>query len=554
VNVSIFPQLSRGILKLSLQLFHLLRLDRPPMSQPATHPACIRHTDLPGTSRLFADFSYHFDRVAPFFRHDPFHPRSFTRAAGEIDYPNDRRAALVEALRAQNGASAAIDKLAEPGTVAVVTGQQVGLFTGPAYTIYKALTAARKARELSLQGIPAVPVFWLATEDHDIAEVNHAWVFDSDSNSRMLRVDAGPENGVRQRPVGGVPVPHPPVAELRKALAHFPYSGEVVAAVEEAYAPGVTMGRGFRDLLKALCRKLELIFVDPLDPALREIASPLIARALDAAPELKAGLLARTKELVDAGYHAQVHIDAKTSLFFLLENGERVPLRRKDSEYGGLAGRAAEVSPNALLRPVMQDYLLPTVAYVGGPGEIAYLAQSQVIYERLLGRMPVVMPRAGFTLIDARSEKLLDRYDLHLGRALIHPEALKERIASTLVPASLRASLESASEHIRSELDRVKTELEGFDETLAAATEKSRAKIVYQLEKIRRKTERETLRRDQRAESDAQHLSCRLFPHRHLQERFYSILPFLAEHGLDLVDRLHDAVHLDCPDHQIYVV
>src|SRR6185437_16026278 len=145
--------------------------------EPATHltgfmqPACIRHTDLPGTSQLFADFSYHFDRVASFYQHDPHDPQSFEHAAAQIQYPDDRRAAMVQTLRAQNGDSESLRRLAQPGTVAVVTGQQLGLFSGPAYTIYKALTAVKLARELTAQGIAAVPVFWLATEDHDFAEV-----------------------------------------------------------------------------------------------------------------------------------------------------------------------------------------------------------------------------------------------------------------------------------------------------------------------------------------------------------------------------------------------
>src|ERR1700722_19012206 len=167
-------------------------------------PACIRHTDLPGTSRLFADFTYHFDRVARFYGHDPHDPAALAAAASAIVYPDDRRAAMVQALEAQNGPSASLKLLAQPGTVAVVTGQQVGLFSGPAYTIYKAITAARLARDLTAQGIPAVPIFWLATEDHDFAEVNHAWIFDGSHQPQMLQVAPAGENGSRQRPVGGI--------------------------------------------------------------------------------------------------------------------------------------------------------------------------------------------------------------------------------------------------------------------------------------------------------------------------------------------------------------
>ena len=181
--------------------------------------ACLRHTEIPHSSALFTDFQYHFDKVARFYAHDPHDARSYAAAAKQIAYPDDRRAALVAALRPSNSETASLDLLARPGTVAVVTGQQVGLFSGPAYTIYKALTAVRLAAQLNEQGIPAVPMFWLATEDHDVAEVNHTFVFGPDQRPIQLSVAA---NGVSERPVGGIPIAEPPVDRLREILARIP--------------------------------------------------------------------------------------------------------------------------------------------------------------------------------------------------------------------------------------------------------------------------------------------------------------------------------------------
>jgi bacillithiol biosynthesis cysteine-adding enzyme BshC len=521
-------------------------------------PACIRHTELPGTSRLFADFSYHFDRVARFYRHDPHDPESLARAAAEIAYPDDRRAALVDALRAQEthaGGSVgeSLRRLAQPGTVAVVTGQQVGLFSGPAYTVYKALTAARVARQLTDQGTPAVPVFWLATEDHDFAEVDHAWVYDASGEPVQLKLQ-GANGNTRPRPVGGIEIPAPPLETLRAALEGLPFAGEVIEAVAHAYHPGATMGSGFRALLRRLLGALDLIYLDPLDPAIRKIGAPFMAEALRRTPELKSGLMDRNRELANAGYHAQVHLDAKTSLFFLLEKGERATLRLKDSDFAELASRAEQVSPTALLRPVWQDYLLPTAAYVGGPGELAYLAQSHVVYERLLGRMPVVMSRASFTVLDPRSAKLLERFRIPLAQAFTPEEALKERIAQVLVPDKIQDALRRTTAEVERQIGALSSELETFDPTLSAALAKSRAKILYQLEKMRRKTAREQLRQDARAAADAHHLAQTVYPHRHPQERFYSILPFLAQHGMDLVERLYGAADPACRDHRVFTV
>ncbi len=517
-------------------------------------PACLRHTEIPGTSKLFADLSYHFDRVARFYRHNPHHRESYAAAAREVQYPDDRRAAVARVLATQNPGNPLAARFAQPGTMAILTGQQVGLFSGPAYTIYKALTAARLAEDLNASGIPAVPIFWLATEDHDFDEVDHVWIFDAARQSVSLRTKAPSAWQGKQRPAGTFPVESPPIDELRKALAGFPYGEEVAAAVAESYQAGVTMGAGFRALLLKLLGRIGMLVLDPLDPQLRKVGAPFMAEALAAAPDLKAGLLSRNKELTAAGYHAQVNIEENSSLFFLLENGERSSLRRKDSDFAALQDRAADVSPNALLRPVWQDYLLPTIAYVGGPAELAYLAQSQVIYDRLLGRMPVTVSRASFTLLDARAAKLLARYRLTLTDTLAPEESLKERIAHALIPETVASLFEETSAEIARRLDRLGTGLESLDPTLAASLAKSRTKVLYQVEKLRKKTERETLRRDARASDESRYLSTLLYPHRHLQERFYSILPFLAQHGPELVDRLYEVVQVDCPDHRVVTI
>ena len=513
-------------------------------------PACIRHTDLPGTSKLFSDFSYHFDRVAQFYEHNPHDPESFSRVAAQIDYPNARRAALVAALRARNGESENLRKLAEPGTVAVVTGQQVGLFSGPAYTIYKALTAVQVAQRLSLRGIPAVPVFWMATEDHDFAEVDHVWVFGNQGVPQKLQATA--QGDGKQRPVGPVTIAGPPIEQLHAILKDLPFGDEVAAAVRDAYPAGVSMGEGFQRLLQKLLAKFGLLFLDPLDSAIRAIGAPFMANALGQAAQLRLRLTERNKELADAGYHAQVHVDGKTSPFFLLENGERKTLRLKDAEYVSLLDRAADVSPNALLRPVWQDFLLPTVAYVGGPGELAYLAQSQVLYDQLLGRMPVAMSRTGFTVLDSRSEKLLNKFKLTVAQVMTPETKLKELVAAALLPPKLETKLAAGTAKITLQLDAMRATLQEFDPTLASALDKSRGKIVYQLEKMRQKTAREALRRDQQAVAGAAHLAAMIYPQRHPQERFYSILPLLAQYGLDFVDQIAQAMEYECPDHRVY--
>ena len=523
--------------------------------------ACIRHTEIPGTSRLYADYLYSFDRVDAFYRHDPRALDALPSIAHEIDYPDARRAAMVAALAAQNGPSGNLNRLAQPGTVAVVTGQQVGLFSGPAYTIYKALTAVRVARELTSQGTPAVPVFWLATEDHDFPEISKAWIFGPSAEAVSVSVES--PAGVVDGPVGHVVPARYPIDELAATLKGFDSADEVVELVRRAYAPGQSLGVAFRDLVRGLLKRFDLLYLDPLDPAIRAIGAPFMRSALAAGDELYPALIERGKALEKAGYHAQVHMDPQTSLFFLLEGGHRIPLRRQGGHYlsrqgshsiGELSAEAERISPSALLRPVLQDYLLPTVAYVGGPAELAYFAQSEVLYGCLLGRMPLMLPRNGFTLVDARSAKLMDRYGFQLPSLFASETPLRETIAARLLPDTLKSVFVDAKDETKVVLDRLEVELKGFDGSLAKALETSRSKIEYQLEKIERKAARESLRRDARAGQDAAHLSSLLYPHKHLQERLYSILPFVAKHGFDLIDRIEEHTCIDCVDHHVMAI
>lgn len=523
---------------------------------------CLRHTEIPHTSKLFSDFVYHFDRLARFYRHEPLSPDALKRAAqlAAAAFPDSRRAALVAALREQNGPSAAIDTLAQPGSVAIVTGQQVGLFGGPCYTIYKALTAVRYAEALSAQGIPAVPVFWLATEDHDFAEVNHAWAYTGVHKPVRFEVAA---DGVGTLPVGDVAIDHYPVAMLSDVLSELPYGEEIAKLVRESYVDGSTLGSAFGKLLRRLLPDRGLLYLCPQDPAIREIAAPLLRQAIEAAPQLSEHLLTRNTELASAGYHAQVHFEARTSLFFLLDRGHRIALRRDGATYAAngsrytseqLAERAADLSPNALLRPVVQDYILPTAALIGGPAEVAYLAQSEVIYRALDRPMPLVAPRAGFTLVDARAAKLLERYRLTVQDTFDGVDALQEKVAARLIPPQLRQQIAAVDAVLAAKLDELIGHLQSFDPTLCAAAAKSRAKVLYQVKKIESKAAREALRRDGRARTEAGFLHAVFYYDKHLQERFYTILPFLAQHGMGLIDDIYESVKLECPDHVVLTV
>jgi bacillithiol biosynthesis cysteine-adding enzyme BshC len=508
-------------------------------------PRCVPFHQLPGVSRLAADFTGQFGNVASFYQLSPYNSESYRIAASRIDYPAERRARLVEALAGQNPGHPSLDLLARPDTLVVATGQQVGLFLGPAYTVYKALTAAKLAWDLTARGLPAVPVFWMATEDHDYAEVSHCHVYGA--ARRPVRIES--EDASDQRPVGRIPVGGHPASVLRESFGDLPFAAEVAGLAESCYPSGCTFGEGFAALASRLLKSYGVLLLDPLSPALRRLAAPILAEAASRHGDLIGRLIERSRELEARGYHAQVKVAPGGSLFFSLEGGRRLP-----AAAGKWPSRPEDLSPNALLRPVVQDFMMPTVAVVMGPAEVAYMAQAGVVYDALLGRMPVVVNRASFTLLDGRSARLLERHGLSLGELERGEDAVRERIAAGLVPAGLSGSLANAASETSARLERLKAELAAFDPSLAEAAARSGRKILYQLDNIARKTAGEALRRDARAAEDAGRLVRLLYPDRRMQERYYSILPFLAEHGMGLLDGIFEALDPLAPSHQLLPV
>jgi len=509
---------------------------------------------LPHQPKLFVRLIDDYSSVKQFYPHAP-NMDGVRRVASALDFPAERRREVAGILREQNtafGAGAAtagnLEKL-ERGAVAVVSGQQVGLFSGPAYAIYKALTAIQLAEELSDAGIPAVPIFWMATEDHDLDEVRHVTWFDA---GKLTRFEL-PVDSAAGRPVGQVRLGTPIEGSVKKAvgLLSGPASETIARALEQSYTSGETYGSAFGKLFARLFAGQGLILLDPLDARLHRIAAPLYRKAIESRDELNEKLLQRGANLERAGYDVQVKVTAKSTLLFTMRDGVRQPVAASNSHFKSgdatwtrdEALRLVDASPetfsaNALFRPVVQDYLLPTVAYLGGPAEIAYYAQSSVIYEHLLGRMPVILPRAGFTILDAKAEKLLQKYGLCIENLWAGPQELRRKMESVSVPPTLGEKFDRDKAQVESTLAELGGQIEKLDPTLSGAVSTARNKIGFQLEKLRRKTGRSL---DQKTGLLAEHerfLENLLFPDKQLQSRELCFLPFLARWGMEGLSEL----------------
>ena len=519
-------------------------------------PSSLRQAELPGVRSLYADLLSNFPGVSRFYASAPSLDAA-RAAAAEIRMDVGHRKLLVEELGAQNrdgddATAASLELLSRPGTVAVATGQQVGVLGGPVFTLYKALTAARCADELTRSGTPAVPVFWLATEDHDLEEVDHAWAFGPSVRPRRIQSVC---RGVAGAAVGAIRVEDAGIDKLEAVCEGLPYAAEAVRMARNAYGASPAFGRAFQALYRQLLQGTGTVFLSPMRAGVRGLAAPLVRRAIERASELSEALVERGGGLQEAGYHQQVHFRASSSLVMLFEDSARTALKRKNGMYWTtsraysreellerLEDAPLDISPSALLRPVMQDYLLPTAALIAGPSEAAYLAQSSVLYQKLLGRMPAVLPRASFTVLDHGSRKLLRKYELAVSDCMAPLPDLESAVAQRIVPPSLRDALEHRRSRIGDALGGIEAALRDFDPTLATSFGLSQRKIEYQLDKIAAKVSRESLRRDRTARRHARRLASWIYPQGNLQERVYSVLPFVAKFGPSFVERVVSAI------------
>ena len=513
---------------------------------------------LPRLSRLFLDYASSREALAPFFSATPW-TGSFAVPAQEPAL----RSAVADLLLEQNrgwGAGpqtvANIERLRK-GAGTFVTGQQVALFTGPLFTLLKAATVVHRARQAG----DSVPIFWLASEDHDLAEADHVTL---PTRHALQTLTLGREGASPGKPVGNLPLG----PGIETALSR---AAEIIGGTPEfdllraAYTPDATFASAFARFLSAVFAEHGLIVIDASTRGFHALGAPVLRHAIEHAAELEAALHERDRLLAERGYHSQVLVAPGSSLLFLIdEAGARLPLRRKNGTW--FAGKTPyskedllrildeapeRLSPNALLRPVFQDYVLPTQAIVGGPAEIAYYAQNQVLYEAILGRTTPVLPRLSATLVEPAIGKILDQHQLSLEDILAaHPDELAHRLGARSLPVEGKLKLAAAGNAVDAELDALLAWCGSLDASLGRAAEVSASKMRYQMNRLRRLAANYQLQRDASIRRHVDTLSFNLFPDRHPQERTIGGVAYLARYGTQLVGTLIEQATPDCPGHK----
>jgi bacillithiol biosynthesis cysteine-adding enzyme BshC len=400
----------------------------------------------------------------------------------------------------------------------------------------------------------------MATEDHDLAEVNQALLLTREFNLAPFKAETEGVPGAQVADIQLAQGTNGLVAQATELLGDSRASDYLL----DTYRDGETLSNAYARIYTRIFGEHGLIILDPADDELHRVAAPLFVEAITRAHELDHALLARNRELRDAGYHEQVKVTDLSTPLFALVDGARVPVHRANGEFSigkerlssdELIRRISEhpemFNANVLLRPVLQDYWLATLAYFGGPAEIAYFAQLGVVYEKLLGRITPVLARLSATLIEPRIERLLEKYEVELPE-LFHGESeLRHRIAARSLPEQLKddflkgkLAIEEATQHISESLARI-------DATLVRAAEKSTRKMLYQVNRLERRAAAAELRRNEVIARHAAQIENSLYPRKTLQEREISGIYFYAKYGPKLINLLIESAHAHCPEHRV---
>ena len=532
-------------------------------------------TVMPGMSRLFLDFTSG-------ALHAFLPPAAVSDAKSWQQRPSlpPHWPELVRLLAVQNPSLATAPALAAlaQGAGTVVTGQQVSLFGGPLFTPFKAATAVARARQATAAGHPHAAIFWLATEDHDFAEMNHVTFPAGRSLERLEYAEASAElaESVAARPVGGL-VLDERITPLVDRAAELLGPSDAAEALVAAYKPGRTFAQAFADFYAKVFAAQGLLILDASGREFHRLGAPVLRAALERADELHAALLDRNRELEAAGYHAQVTVGPQSSLLFLIDNqtGARLALKRtapsaatpNDLAPNGLwqAGRQTystadllgileaepeRISPSALLRPVFQDFLLSTSLIIGGPAEVTYFAQSSVLYERILGRQTTPAPRFFGTLIEPAVAKLLHRYELALDQIFTEtPDSLAQRLAARSMPVETKQKLAAAGNALDAELTALVEWMQSQDQGLGQSADTAAGKIRYQMNRLRTLAANFQLQKEASLSKHAESICNALCPGGVLQERVHGAAYYLAKYGLDLAETLSAQAENTCPGH-----
>ena len=533
--------------------------------------------DREAVTGLVADYHTNFEKVAAYFSGNFKEKEVWMKKVHALQKRNFDRQTLTRVLNDQNRdfqsgikTLANIDLLGNETTFAVVTGQQLGIFTGPLYTIYKAVTAVKLAQKLSAEhpDLNFVPVFWLESEDHDFDEINKVAIINAANEYAQFEYLLGGKP--LERNIGGMGTVlldehiEQLFVSIESQLPKSDYTPALLEMLRGYYKPGTTLLKAFTGFFNHVYEDSGLIFMNPNTPDFKRLLSPLFTAEINANAEASK-LVIQTSVELEEHYHAQ--IKAKALNLFMFYKGGRHLIEPSDNgdyylknlrqrytkdELLAIAHETPELlSPNVVLRPLCQDTLLPTIAYVGGPGEIAYFAQLKPVYEYFRVTMPVIYPRASVTLMEEKIKKILEKYSLELDEMFGDVDAILAKVSEQVSEVKVDALFESLETRMKESLNEARFGIQQIDATLNGTIDATIVKFQQQLDVLKQKTQRAQQQKEEISLKQIKKAALNIFPNGNFQEREFSVIQYLNKYGPDFVKWVANEVAVDKYQHEV---
>lgn len=538
----------------------------------------VESVALPLANRLAHDYQQGNESALQFFAYDPYRPQSYRERLEWLRGRNvSHRDQLAEGLYTFNDkignhpeAMRRIEALKNPDTYVVIGGQQAGVLTGPLYTIHKAVHLIQAAKKLSAElRVEVVPVFWIAGEDHDIDEIDHVYLL-ADKETRLQKKRI-PLKKNRRLSASSLALEEERCKTFLDDFFRSQTETDETAAVrellEQTASSSATVAEWFARLMAQLFGKHGLVLVESSLPFVRELERPVFQKVIEHNEQVAGMLLKAADRIATAGYPLQLQVEEHQANLFVYEGEERLLVERHGNRFVNRRAvytrdellqlseeQPERFSANVVTRGLMQEHLFPTLAFVGGPGEVAYWAYYRDIFEAFGMQMPIVLPRLSVTLVERALVRIMDGFGLQVKDVLSNFEAWKKDWNAKQEPhplerqfAAMRESLEALYRPLVQEVIRLDSGLKGL-------AEKNASLLIEHVSFLEERLLRSLQQKEDVASRRIQRLEASLLPEGGLQERKLSFFLFANKYGLSLVDRLVEAPFAHDGTHQIVYV
>jgi len=536
----------------------------------------INFSDIPGSQNLFLDYLYEFDNVADFYANDFRNKENYLKTFKSItenkrDFFSEISVIISNQyanLNASDLTSQNIKKLSSKKTLAVVTGQQLGILGGPLYTFYKIITAIKLTQYLSerYSDYNFVPIFWLEADDHDFNEVRTIKIVDDSNSVLSLGYKDEIEEDDLKQSVGKIILDssiNDFFIKLDSSIRKSDFKLQILDYLKNVYKEGSSFKQAFRKLIFDLFDKYGLIIFDPQDNEVKKLLKPIFKKEITDF-RIHTEQLVHVSATLEELYHAQVKVKP-VNLFLTVDEGRysiepvenEYKLKRKRKSFTQdqllelLETEPDKFSPNVLLRPICQDYLFPTAFYVAGPSEISYFAQIKPLYNLYDISQPIIYPRSSATIIESTVSNSLDKFSVSINDIFIDIENVKKKIINSVEESSVDDMFEEISNQIEVSFDQLKEKLIDLDKTIADSSNRYRDKILSNINELKSKAEKAQQKKYEVTLRQIDRAAVHLFPNSNLQEREINFVYFANKYGDEFLKRVFEELQINKFEHQI---